>query len=925
VKNAFAGRRILSSIVLGVVLAPPVLAQPVERVEITGSALRRIDAETALPVQIITREEVERTGATNVEQFLQGLNVALQGNSNSVQATASGASTGGVSGVSLRGLGSQRTLVLIDGKRVAAGGTLTDSTTVDVNHIPVSAIERVEVLKEGASAIYGSDAIAGVINFILRKDYRGGEVTVHGTVTEKSPGNGWGANTLIGFGDFAKQNFNATIAFDFRKQQAIYGKDRDFASRGIFPEHLHDTSSGNTFPANFAAADGSFGTRNPSFATGCLEPYSHRSSLFENFLGSQGCRFDPSKLVSLIPETEQASMFLTGRLGLLNKALEAYGQFSYSQKDQRTIIQPVPISDQFALPPNHPLFNTPPYSTFGGVSTFLLQPSSPFYPTAFLTSQGLPTDRDLLIRYRDALSGNRDVTDESEQIRGVVGLKGSFGQSWDYDAALLHVETKLSEKVNGGYPSLTGILPVLNSGLVNPFGPTTDPTVLAQIEAAQFRGEAYRTKNSIDSALYTLRGDVLKLPAGSVSLAIGGEGRKEAFKLDASPAIQQGDISGYGGNFFNVDRERGVKAFFVEAGAPLHRTFEVTAAARYDDYEGTGSKTSPKVAARWQPTRQIIVRGSWSEGFRAPSLTELYQPQTTGVSIPGLNDPARCPTTGSVNDCGTQFPVTLGGNPSLEPETSTNVTLGMVFQPTSNMSFGLDWWQVKLKETIIFGIAPDVILADPQFAGLITRAAPDATCPGCPGRITDIVQTNLNFGETHVKGIDADFNVRFPTARGVFTLGLNGTYFLQYEIQNLDGSFENINGKVSPVTQGNGGVIPKWRHYAFLDWSLKPWNVTFANQYQTGYEDVFGTFEDPDILGFQPVKRRVGPYSIYHLFASYEGLFNKNLRATAGIRNLFDKDPPYTNQQNYFQSGYDPGYVDPRGRLLQLSLTYKFM
>src|SRR6266581_6275998 len=159
-------------------IAPPAFAQqPIERVEITGSSIKRIDAETALPVQIVTRQEIEATGAANVEQFLQGLGVALQGNNNTVAASASGATTGGVSSVSLRGLGSTRTLVLVDGRRVTAGGTLTDSTSVDINHIPLAAIELVEVLKDGASAIYGSDAIGGVINFILRKDYKGGEAT----------------------------------------------------------------------------------------------------------------------------------------------------------------------------------------------------------------------------------------------------------------------------------------------------------------------------------------------------------------------------------------------------------------------------------------------------------------------------------------------------------------------------------------------------------------------------------------------------------------------------------------------------------------------------------------------------------------------------------------------------------------------------
>src|SRR6266699_5325035 len=253
-----------------VLIAPPAFSQQtIERVEITGSSIKRIDAETALPVQVVTRQELEATGSANVEQFLQGLGVALQGNSNSVVATASGATTGGVSSVSLRGLGSQRTLVLIDGRRVSAGGTLTDSSTVDVNHIPVAAIERIEVLKDGASAIYGSDAIGGVINFILRKDYKGGEVTPYANITQHPAGRGWGASGLVGWGSMAQDNFNATVSFDYKKQDALYGKDRPFAASGINVEHSNDTSSGNTFPANFVAADGSFGTRNPRFAFGC--------------------------------------------------------------------------------------------------------------------------------------------------------------------------------------------------------------------------------------------------------------------------------------------------------------------------------------------------------------------------------------------------------------------------------------------------------------------------------------------------------------------------------------------------------------------------------------------------------------------------------------------------------------------------------
>ena len=925
-----------------VLAASPALAQqPIERVEITGSALKRIDAETALPVQIITREEIDKTGAANVEQFLQAVGVAIQGNSNSVAATASGATSGGVSSVSLRGLGSQRTLVLIDGKRVAGGGTITDSTTVDVNLIPASAIERIEVLKDGASAIYGSDAIGGVINFILRKDYRGGEVTAHADITQHPGARGGGLNALIGWGDMATQRFSATLIADFRHEDALFGRQRDFASKGIFPQYFNDTSSGNTFPANISIP--TVGTRNPSFP-GCPPPYSHFSPLFADpaFGGSQGCRFDPAGLVSLIPKTDQETLLGTVRLALARE-MEGYGQFSFAHKEQRTVIQPVPLSDQFALPPNHPLFNVAPYN---GFSTFLLQPSSPYYPAAFISAQGGNPAVPVRVRFRSAITGNRDITNIADQLRVVLGARGTVN-AWDYDASVLHIDTNLIERVNGGYPLLTKILPLLNSGNVNPFGPN-DPTLTpgtpAAADAAQFRGDAYKTKTSIDSAQAKVTHDLMQLAGGPLALALGTEARKEGFKVTASDEIVTGDISGYGGNFLPVNKSRNVGVAFAEVNVPIVRTLEVTGAARYDHYEGVGDRTSPKLSARWTPTKQVLVRGSLGKGIRAPSLTELYQPQTTGVTAPGLNDPLRCGqpdglggTNGSLSDCVTQFPITLGGNAALKPELSTNRTLGIVLEPTTNISVGLDYWEVDLKNTIIFGVTPATILADPaKFGFLITRgpAGTGAPCAGCPGPILDIFQGNLNFGETKVRGLDVDARYRIPAAEaGTFTVGINGTYITKYVVQNIDGTWTSINGMVNPIVNGAGGVIPRWRHYLYVDWKRAPWNFTLAQQYQSGYKDLLGTFDDtdptsPTFTGLSGAHPKVSSYQLFHFYGSYTGVANnKNLKVTFGVRNLFDKDPPYTNAggQNYFQSGYDPGYADPRGRTFILSATYKFM
>ena len=212
-----------------------------------------------------------------------------------------------------------------------------------------------------------------------------------------------------------------------------------------------------------------------------------------------------------------------------------------------------------------------------------------------------------------------------------------------------------------------------------------------------------------------------------------------------------------------------------------------------------------------------------------------------------------------------------------------------------------------------------------RVARFVTRAAPDASCLGCPGQVINIAQTNTNLGETHVKGFDFTGLWRIPTrSLGAFTLNFTGTYIYRYDVQNLDGSFSSVNGMVSPITNGNGGVIPRWRHYLTANWTLNPWNFAAVWQYQSHYKDLPGTREDPTVAPV--VHQYVSDYSLIHLYASYTGLFNKNLKLTAGIRNVIDHNPPYSNAggQNYFQAGYDPGYVDPRGRTFLLQANYRF-
>ncbi|MGZ5715569.1 MAG: TonB-dependent receptor plug domain-containing protein, partial [Caldimonas sp.] len=740
----------------GIAVMPALAQQTLERVEITGSSIKRIDAETALPVQVITREQIQKTGATNVEQLLQTIS-AVSSSGGLTAASASGATTGGISAVSLRGLTSLRTLVLLNGRRIAPYGIgfTGDSVSVDVNSIPLAAIERVEVLKDGASAIYGSDAIAGVINFILRQEFKGIELTGEYGDTTQGGANFKRVSGTAGFGSLASDRFNVMLVGSFQKEGALFGRDRSFASSGINEFTLNDTTSGNTFPGNIASYDpvtGAIGgTRNPS-APGCPLPYAISDPLFP----PTRCRFDPAPLVTLVPASERASVFAAGKFAVTND-IHLFAEASYNRNKIHTVIQPVPLSDQFTIPSNNPLCSQAPYNTVvpgGCVAAIVMTPASPFYPTAYAQAQygGTP---DLLVRYRSALTGNRDLTDISEAPRFAGGIKGA-AMGWDFDVAGVYSESKVREQVNAGFPAYTQIMPLLNSGNVNLFGPNT-PAIEDQARATGFTGDAFSIKSSLTSLAGRASRDIVQMSAGPLGIAFGAEGRKEKYNFSANPTIQTGDISGYGGNFLDVDKSRTVEALFGEANIPIVKNLEANLAVRYDHYQGVGSSTNPKGSLRWQPTPQILLRTSYGKGFRAPSLQDLFAPNTQSVTPPGLNDPKRCspplptppPGGNSGNDCQTQFTVTFGGNAQLKPEKSRNFTLGTVLEPVNNVSIGIDYFRVRLQDTIVNGVDAATILSDPdKYAALIQRGAPDPSQPGLPGHITNLLETNINLGIT---------------------------------------------------------------------------------------------------------------------------------------------------------------------------------
>ena len=889
-------------------------AVPLQEIVVTGTSIKGIDAEKALPVQVLKSEDIARTGATTAEQLFQQISAASSsGLTDAAQAT--GFQTGAISTISLRGLDSARTLILINGRRSApyGGGSIgIAGNSVDISSIPISMVERVEILKDGASAIYGSDAIAGVVNFILKKDYQGAQVSAYaGTPTRKGGGSEENVNGSVGHGDLKSDRFNVALGFNFDHMSPIYGHSRPFAMR-YSPAYGNDVTSSFAFPANVAVPGR--GTRNPDNPN--CGPY----SLFDIDFPLQ-CRFDNSPFDSLQPEQKKFNAYLTAALALSDNQ-QLYGEASYAQTKTTTFVQPVPLSYQNPLLPGnpyiaylanllatqYPTYNNP--AVKPGEGAFLLGPSSPYYPAAFAAANG-QAGQPLNLIYRDFANGPRETLDTADTYRAVAGIRGT-GLGWDYDAALLYSAVRVHEDLESGYPQYSLIMPVLDSGNINPFGPTSDPNAIAAAKATEFIGQDFASRTSLASLGGSASREIMPLPAGKLSAAVGAEIRRETFEYDPAAAVRSGDIAGQGGNQLPETASRNVDSAFVEFNADLLRGFSADAAVRYDYYQNVGSTVDPKGSVRWQPVQWLLFRGSAGTGFRAPSLTDLYASQASSVTSNGTRDPIKCPVFDPNNPaCSFQFTIITGGNPGLKPEKSKQYTLGLIFQPTPDLNVALDSFWIFLRNQIVVGGLSYVnILLNAQtateFAGLVTRDA--------NGNIISISQTNANLFKTDVSGLDVSARYGFDLGAhaGRITLLGSGTYFYKYATQNFDGSFTSqLDEGVNAVS----GVVSRFRYSATALYDIGSWELGITDNYQKRYHDAPSSVTR--------VRRYVSPYETADVQLSWAGL--KSFRFSVGAHNVFDKNPPYANyagSANNFVGGYDLAYGDPRGRFVYGRVDY---
>jgi iron complex outermembrane receptor protein len=408
--------------------------------------------------------------------------------------------------------------------------------------------------------------------------------------------------------------------------------------------------------------------------------------------------------------------------------------------------------------------------------------------------------------------------------------------------------------------------------------------------------------------------ELFQLPAGPVSLALGGEFRREKLDINPSDANRNFLVSGFGAPGVPISAKRKVGSTYAEMTLPVVKGLEVDAAGRYDYYERVGHTTNPKGSIRWQPINAFLVRASLGTGFRAPTLADLFSPQARGITTNGSRDLIRCPPgTSGLLDCSTQFVTNGGGNPDLKPEKSKSGTVGVVLEPIKNYSIGIDYFRIEVKDVIRTGVPTATILGDPvTYASYIHRGAPDGN-PSGVGPIIGIDQLLTNLGQSNVDGFDVDLKARLPIFRGnKFTVRLNGTYLTRYDQQNLNGTYSSAINQ--PAALGIG-VALRWRHTTGLTWQHGGWVVDVAQNYQVGYHDLRTSLQPATVT-----PRKVAPYETYDLQIAYSGI--KSTKLTLGVKNVLDRDPPYTNYGAGFVGGYDLSYTDVRGRFVYLTAKY---
>ncbi|NRD74615.1 TonB-dependent receptor [Shewanella sp. VB17] len=942
---------LMSGVGAAALATPVVLAAEesvaVERITVTGSAIKRTDLEGALPITVISRADIDRSGVTSVPDLIATL-PSMQGFTTSSDSVGGGG--GGIQSASLRGLGDQYTLVLLNGRRMASADT---GGVIDLNQIPLSAIKRVEVLMDGASALYGSDAIAGVVNFILKDDLQETTFDFRGDKPQEQGGESYSFSLSSGFGDIASDGFNLMFAVSHDKQEALKSTDRDFAETGIFDFSHNDTDytfvkgSTNAGPANAYLnflqynTDGSVkkveikdeegngtGKFKPVTTPREFNPFREENGQCGTDSAPQGsvCTYDYTSTLEINPESSRDNVFVQGIVEI-NDSVELYSSAAWSSFQMTTRVAPYPTGD-FSLDPTTELVANQilPYLTADEAAQLAVDPN-------YLHS--------VEAAWRVLPGGNRTDEWDTETINFTTGLRGELSEI-NYDVAVTYAGAARDQNRITGYPIESTFLPLIKSGDINVFDEFASLTdeQNQMVKDTMYNGGWESTDTSLLSFEGTASTMVAELPAGDMYMAMGGDYREQEFTRRRSQANSDAIILFEAPtNEFDLSRE--TYGMFVEAIVPVWDTLEITAALRYDsigavtDHDRDGlvvnddvDDTTYKISASYRPNDAWLLRASMGTGFKAATMKQIGSPREDfGVTSGNYVCPTglRAELVPLCKSGSTQYQVWQAGNSDLQPETSEQMSVGFVYAPTNDFSFGLDYWSVDLENQVTrltqAQIFSDAVKYDQYFTTKPNR--------GTGKNDLAITQAAVNVGKSENSGIDWALNMITEFSFGDLKSSFTGTYITESKSlrAGTTDQWDSSLGRFGIDDNVIFDVQAAFNNTLTMGDFAHSLNVT----YRSGYEDQLKESSSKlvrlgnDISEVAPdIQLYVPSYWKVDYLTSYD--INKNAQVVFGITNLFDKQPPLSLRTSGagHQVGFDPRYTDVKGRTFYLSGSYTF-
>ncbi len=968
-----------------------------ERIIVTGSNIPTAQEVGPNPVLNINRDLINKSGERTAEELIKNLPVA---NGGGVPVSNNGTGfTPGASAISLRGLGPEATLVLIDGRRVAPfptgnGGT---GSFFDLRSIPESAIESIEILKDGASTTYGADAIAGVVNIKLRRSYKGAEASIeYGNTLDKDSGE-YRASVLFGVGD---EDTNITGTMNFFHRNSIFNKDRGFSSKPPFlssnstPENLQLSfdavvEAGGTPPAGFGPGDVFFG--HSPFGSSGGSPASAYT-----YTGSRSSFFNFDQFSSSFPELENYGGFVNFTHRIFGDQMVLFGDIFYENSVSHNILAPTATGDfdapgsvTIAIPPRTNLNGATPFGgpTFAetGVPPDAFNPFNPFNQIISGSS------RARLLEF-----GNRIIGNETDAFLATIGIKGDrlFDGSWGYDLGFRY--SKIKNTLSQTLVSASRFDRILNQndpifqpgGILagqsafNPFGDAVDGAPIAANAATTAFATIHPTNvntseiATLDLNVFTT--ELFKLPAGGVGFAFGGQFRREQLTQDNDQLGIDGDIIGQS-PLATTDGGRKDFAFYAETSIPIFSpTFnfpafyalELTAAVRYEEFRNNDTNVMvPKFGIRWQPLDEsLTLRATIGEGFREPSLFELFASPTSalatvidtlptslgGPPVP-VGDPARFEP---------EQPIVFTSTPTLQPEDSRSFTAGLVYTPKfiNGLTLSIDIFDIERTGVVVVSSVSDILQREEAGAagtgqGLLPGEIVERDSAGF---ITRVFAPFINSGSLKSRGIDFGLQYVYQTSFGTFTSLTNATYLDSFQFAGAPGAAEVELAGVATDPGGADDGFLKWRGVSRLDWAWNGIDIIGTVRYTDGFHDrkpdgrihyvsqtwtVDGqasydfTFVPPvesqPVAGFskdakdislgkdgKPTESATAQSASYGL-PVWKRVLN-GTTITVGCDNIFGQDPPKAYGFGGNSVGYPDFIYDATGRFVFVQLTKKF-